>query len=110
MEIRRKECSDDVRVLIDEVRSGKAGLLEDLSLKPKPEETLSAAKTIIMIVNWLKDDFRFTFARRILELARKHLKDIDAAEAVKEQIQNKLGFPYFTRTWMDLSSWLPSET
>ncbi len=31
------------------------------------------------------------------------IKDIDAAEAVKKQIQKKLGFPYFTRTWMDLN-------
>lgn len=31
------------------------------------------------------------------------IKDINSAESLKKQIQDKLGFPYFTRTWMDLN-------
>ncbi len=31
------------------------------------------------------------------------IRDINSAERVKKHIQNVLGFPYFTRTWMDLN-------
>lgn len=31
------------------------------------------------------------------------IKNINTAEALRKKIQNKLGFPYFTRTWMDLN-------
>jgi len=31
------------------------------------------------------------------------IKDIYTADRIKKQIQNKLGFPYYTRTWMDIN-------
>jgi lipoprotein-releasing system permease protein len=31
------------------------------------------------------------------------VNDIYAAEKIKKKIQDKLGFPYFTRTWMDIN-------